>query len=62
MLAVAALSVHRLQESGLMLALLSGTGAALVYSLVASRKTAHHLHHRPAGHAATSSNIVSQSS
>ena len=61
-LAVAALSVHRLQESGLMLALLSGTGAALVYSLVASRKTAHHLHHRPAGHAATSSNIVSQSS
>ena len=46
----------------LMLALLSGTGAALIYSLIASRKTAQQLHAESRDDAAASPNIVSQSS
>ena len=62
-LTVAALTVPSLQETGLMLALLSGTGAALIYSLIASRKTARQLHAESCAETdATSPNIVSQSS
>jgi len=42
-LAVAVLTVHQLQETGLMLALLSGTGAALIYSMIAARNIARQL-------------------
>lgn len=62
-LAAAALTVDRFQEIGLMMALLSGAVASLIYSLIASRKIASQLNVQSMSHSATTTdnNIVSQS-